>query len=185
MGGIYVEPKDTAFIHMPKCAGTSIRNWLEKERGFHLMPLNKRDIDTKHPTLDIMKKYFDKDKFEYTFVVVRNPYARVISMWRHLIKHNAVPANSTLTEFVFEHADYDTFMRPQSVWFNEDDGVDVLRYETLSKDFQRIKERFNREDDLPFNNRSTTPFSNYENRDVRNHVYDKLKVDFDRFGYEK
>ena len=192
MSGVYISEKDTAFIHIPKCAGTSIREWLRSEGSFDIMSLEKRDFDLKHPTLDDIKAHFGRDKFEYTFAVVRNPYDRVVSMWKHLNvksplrKEYGIEKRTTLQDFVFKYADYEGFMRPQSTWFSEEDGVDVLRFEDLQNEFRRVQKRFGRKDDLLILNEGKKTESDYRGlEDVKNHVYEKMKEDFERFGYSK
>lgn len=64
-----------AFIHIPKNAGTSIRTSLERQ--------NKKMGNMWHHQYWEYEKILDT--IPYVFVVCRNPYSRLISLWKHMI----------------------------------------------------------------------------------------------------
>lgn len=92
------------FVHIPKCGGTSINELLYKTSDIELyngILNNKRIYKTKYPLKKGKKKpnfsqeqhYTAKELYNYnipynhSFTVVRNPYTRVISMWKYQNKH--------------------------------------------------------------------------------------------------
>jgi len=105
------------FIHIPKCGGTSVNELLYKKSDIELYTgtLNKKriirkckklknskkiDIKTKvlqHYTIKEISKY-DID-YKYSFAFVRNPYTRVISMWKYQNKNKKWFNSSTYTVY--------------------------------------------------------------------------------------
>jgi len=68
------------FIHIPKTAGSSFEQWIRDNNITH-------DRQQKHCTYDDAKLIWKK--LGYTFCFVRNPYARMVSMY-HFIGQRAV-----------------------------------------------------------------------------------------------
>tara|TARA_B100001287_G_C22645784_1_gene512626 strand:+ start:430 stop:1074 length:645 start_codon:yes stop_codon:yes gene_type:complete len=100
---LIIEEKKLIFIHIPKCAGTSIENLLinrfnlKNHKQFKKYIFTKRigfKFNLRHLTLEeIEKEYSIKNFDQYTvFTIVRNPYDRFISFtnwakvpnWRYL-----------------------------------------------------------------------------------------------------
>ena len=74
-------PKHKAtFIHIPKTAGSSFEFWIRENNIIH-------DRQQKHCTLEDAKGIWKK--LGYTFCFVRNPYARMVSMY-HFIGQRAL-----------------------------------------------------------------------------------------------
>jgi len=151
------------FIHIPKCAGSSVASALfHKERfpnfkGYHKMSAQdgktyRTNLELKHNTITShTAKEFDSF---YKFTVVRNPYDRFISsyFWK---KSNL--KNLTLLEYLDEaekflekHRNNDVLplidktiphFLPQKNYVLKD-GVnvmdDVFRFEDIKKVFQRL-----------------------------------------------
>ena len=196
------------FTHIPKNAGTSIRQWFlehvpdaESEQGIkkHHTP---HHVHTRH-----------HNNYDY-FAVVRNPYDRLLSQYNfHVEKHAQYLGRKSQLRFkqVFHDryaelkkgfgnwltdphpmADrkskwYDYRWCPQSVWTNE--RTHVLLYENLTEDFRWVQERV--EVDAPLETLNSTSVNNdhstMENRVLlANHrelILSHLLVDFERFGY--
>jgi len=194
------------FTHIPKNAGTSIRQWFtdnvpdaESETGKHQTP---HHVHTRH-----------WDDYTY-FAVVRNPYDRLLSQYHfHLERYNAYvqPKSKLARKQVFqdkyaelregfgpwlEHpypiADrqakwYDYRWCPQSMWCNE--RTHVLKYERLDRDFRWVQEQVGVS--APLETLNTTN-ANTDHRLSANSVLlaphrdlikGHLMVDFKRFGY--
>jgi hypothetical protein len=85
---ILSDRREFVFIHNPKCGGTSVREELmqfDTTSDFFWMydDLNGATIDKAHLPLFIFKKKYPEyfqllDKY-FTFIFVRNPYARIVS----------------------------------------------------------------------------------------------------------
>lgn len=128
-----------AFIHNPKCAGTSISAWLDENFT------TKRG--RKHGHWQEIKEYFPDTVF--TFGVVRNPWSRLASWY-----HYANPDNETFETWFFNRLNRNNgvgfnptmiwarnwynIATPQADWFGDNTNL-VLRYENLQEDFKQIK----------------------------------------------
>ena len=73
------------FIHIPKTGGTSINNTFEKN---NLKTWNTVK-DYGHDPLYILKNNNIIDSSTFVFSVVRNPYTRAFSYWKHFNINNA------------------------------------------------------------------------------------------------
>ena len=194
------------FTHIPKNAGTSIRQWfLDNVPDAGEMPNT-----LKHDTPHHVHRHGD-----YTyFAVVRNPYDRLLSQYHfHLEKYEQYLGRKSQLRFKqsfqdkyaelqkgFSHwlemdypmADrtakwYDYRWCPQSVWTNE--RTHVLLYENLGQDFRWLQERVGVDEPLARVNTTSNDndHSTAENRvllaDHRELILSHLLVDFERFGY--
>jgi len=190
MGGILLKKRNIAFIHIPKTGGQSVRLWLRKENDFDLMPLGQRNINVKHPTYDLIEKHYGEDNIDFAFAIVRNPYARAASLYKHLnrVSKDFQKAKMSFEDFIFDEERYEkTALKPQSTWFSEKDNIHIIRFENLKEEFQYIKEMLGRKDDLPKQNVSRRPSHNsmQYTSEMKKFLYEKCKEDFDRFGYEE
>lgn len=190
MGGILLKNRNIAFIHIPKTGGQSMREWLKREKDFNIMPLNQRNIDVKHPTYDLIKKHYGEENIGFAFAVIRNPYTRAKSLYKHLnrVSGDFRKLKMSFEDFIFDEERYEnTALKPQSTWFSEKDDVHIIRFESLHKDFVYIKDMLGRKDNLPKKNVGRKPKGEsleYTN-EMREFFYKKSKEDFIRFGYEK
>ncbi|WP_438964785.1 hypothetical protein [Winogradskyella sp.] len=171
------------YIHIPRTGGQSVREFLLKEKDAVIMPLNDRRINGKHPDIWTAKEYFGD--LGYTFCTVRNPYDRVVSMFSHLKKVDKnMPSNTDFKKFVFNYADYDTFMKPASRWFNDGDVDYVMRFENLAQDFKDIQAKLNTNRKLIHKNAAPhNNYSMYYDNEIRDFISEKFKGDLERFNY--
>jgi len=68
-----VVSEDNVFLPIPKCASRSIMSWMGLYGGVHVGN-HQHDIVEDH--------FYYRNRFIFT--VVRNPYARAVSIWKHL-----------------------------------------------------------------------------------------------------
>lgn len=185
MGAIYIPKQNATFIHIPRTGGQSTRKWImEYDKNAKIMPLDKRDINVKHPDIWTAKKYFGHD-LGFTFCTVRNPYDRLVSMWGHLKKRDSdMDSNMSFKKFVLEYADYTTFMKPISCWFGPNDIDYIIRFENLNEDFKFIQNRFKTKKILIRKNGSKhEAYTTYYDNELIEFVAKKFKDDLERFNY--
>src|SRR5262249_51651527 len=135
------------FIHIPKCGGTSITSLLYGNSPWHFSAQQVRNIN--------------RDKFEtcYRFSIVRNPWARLYSIYRYAAIEDAQHLLSPLL-FISRHRSFEEFVerglsdyfaqnfhfiRPQTSFLMIDGALAmhaVLKLETVDKDFATIADRF-------------------------------------------
>lgn len=122
------------FAHVPKCAGTSIENYLVTRYGpaafldRKLTPGNKHNwcrTSPQHLSVEQLDRLFPEGFFDAGFAFVRDPLARVRSAFHfHQTKRKKIPAEESFEEWLpriaefdkFAHARFDDHFRPQG-WF--------------------------------------------------------------------
>jgi len=68
------------FIHIPKTAGTSIRNNIAQLTNKE-EPYSETDMELKHKSTILLKKEMDDWDDLYKFTFIRNPYDRMVSFY--------------------------------------------------------------------------------------------------------
>lgn len=191
------------FIHIQKTGGNSVEDVFKSKdrkliRRIEIAPENLR---TKHCYISDIENVIDKEVFKnYTkFCIVRNPFDRLVS-WYSMFKHQTGVKN-TVMEAVNEHCSSfkDFIMLPNEGLFRRfyvnqfdyitvDDkiGVDeILRFESLEKDFNTFKKKVNLKTSLPHKNKSIREesYRKYFNDTLKEIVYNRFQKDFDFFSY--
>ncbi len=94
-----INGRNVLFIHVPKTGGTSIESYLAARAAMSLHNRNKRLFWLKDGTLrkrplpmqhfhgQVLERMFAPDFFDYAFMVVRDPLARLKSEYRHSGTH--------------------------------------------------------------------------------------------------
>jgi len=110
---------DLLFVWIPKAAGSSLVHWLNRELDLRFinhvrvaegLPQEEirqiRALTFGHMSVDrlIDCGYLEPGKLShsFSFCFVRNPYTRVISVWKYLARQKVIPSTWTLDYFVFQ-----------------------------------------------------------------------------------
>lgn len=111
-----LEP-EVVFVWIPKAAGSSMARWLRKNHGltaahnigrlalesFPEYPAH-RGITLGHQNVDSLVTMgllrAETLNAAFSFAIVRNPYTRLASLWRYLIKLRDFPASKSFDDFV-------------------------------------------------------------------------------------
>ncbi|MGL6315389.1 sulfotransferase family 2 domain-containing protein [Vibrio sp. WXL103] len=109
------------FVHIPKSAGTSIATALSTVEGN-----NKAVVKaTRHETLC---DFISRTNFDYAgfkkFCIVRNPYARLYSLYRYLLKskvRHEISSVECFEQFILELNDSDSWALKLSATNNQTD----------------------------------------------------------------
>ena len=189
-----LNPNKLVFVHVPKCAGTSMSRALHcvhhcaTNRGKEW--LTKLNPDNRLRVLD-----FDSSWFSFGFV--RNPFDRMISAWK--TKWVSGPTfdksfleflhyiDKTNNEFAKSHT-Y-SFLDPRQKLFNEDGTQRVNfigRFENLEQDFDLVCSIMSIDKiTLPHERRgSRGSYQQYYNEEAKAIVTERYKKDLERFDYE-
>lgn len=176
------------FIHIPKNAGKSIEKKLfGEEYGGH------------YPISFFKQTYPEQFKHYFKFCVVRNPWDKLVSAY-HYLKSGRM-ANSqkfqkytTFRQFVVEyvnmlsHDQLIDHVKTQSWFITIDGGVcvdEILKFETLDHDFEKIKNKVNYEDVLPhIGELKREHYTHYYDDETIKIVENLYKEDIERFGYK-
>jgi hypothetical protein len=185
------------FIHVPKCAGQSIRKTLFE----NLLPghINVYTYQLIYP-----KRTYDS-YFKFTFV--RNPWDRLVSAYLFMKSGGAHNKDRDWAErHLAAYSDFDSFIqqglhrqemlawphfRPQ-VNFLKDQfgklGVDFIgRVENIEKDMAFIQEKLNIHKELLFINRTQNKkpdYRSYYSPSTRDIVAEVYQEDIQTFGYQ-
>lgn len=196
---ILSEKNEIIFIHVPKCAGTSVKTILQ-QCGFRktLLDLAVEDVETgffRLGTAARMRRHVDPDFWQRSvkFAVCRNPYDRLVSAWSFCRAGGHLDA--PFDYFVRNMASFRAYWiewhctMPQLQHLLVD-GVPavnhVLRFERLDEDFEVIRQLLERPDlRLPHANRSThAPYQEHYTRELQDRVFERFATDFAYFGYD-
>jgi hypothetical protein len=74
------------FVHVPKCAGTSVTAMMERlgdKRFDARMQIGRHWVRPRHMARDTLEQVYFPEMFDYAFMLVRNPVARIISEYRY------------------------------------------------------------------------------------------------------
>jgi hypothetical protein len=154
--------------HVPKTGGTALRNWIRDQRGMWEIPSQRFDLSvgppegdyvlyTGHMRCDFPEKsglFSAKDLSDtFTFLMVRNPYHRVVSLFFHFVRHG----NFQRTFFDFlqvlggareEVSDRSAqriwaMGKPMVSWLgdSEPENLTILRYEEFDQACMALRER--------------------------------------------
>ena len=170
---------NATYFRVPKVASTSI-----------LMTLRKHDEVEKVET-------YDKSIFKFAFV--RNPFDRLASCFRHVIKKGSfqkIQGDDRLSrEMSFESfvdvienteiQNMDIHFRPQHTFFPEAPDY-IGRFEDLSQDFAEVCHKIGiKGAELRHENKTDKiDFKKYYNKQTANKVFKIYQKDFELFNYE-
>jgi hypothetical protein len=196
--GLYFNPplrkgikKDFVFIHINKTAGTSIVDIIGKPFRKHLT--------AKEVIHHIGKKKWDS---AYKFAVVRNPWDKVVSHYKHNIKVNPkrmLDGKEIITFEKWIHAVFGAkkikkyYNRPQHFlpqveWLKDDLGIismnKIILFENLTEGFNEVSKELGLDRELPHLNQTIkSKYQDFYNEETRQIVADWFREDIEKFGY--
>ena len=181
------------FVHIPKCAGTSVRQSLFGRNGGHR-------------PLEIFRTMVPREMFDqsFKFTFVRNPWDRLVSAFFFLKKSELERNRRFARRNLSAYSDFDTFVRQwltrKSIWrfthflpqyhficIDKRLGVDFVGfYENLAEDFAIVAKKINRPTVLREENRlggRSTDYRQYYNDETRDIVAEVYAEDITLLGY--
>lgn len=201
------------FVHIPKCAGTSIEMLLEPDVMVNT-PLGRKHlfgIDDSPPSGPIVLQHLTADQVKnrienhvyneyFKFTFVRNPYAKCFSEYQWWLDHGAT-SKISFKEWLVNHLKpymgFDTFMfyghnKPQHEFIYNNHGkllVDYVgRVENLQNDLNHICDQLQIDYfKTSWDQRSkkdSSQYHQYYDDESREIVEHIYKKDFEYFGYE-
>ena len=199
------------FVHIPKCAGESMKELLisDENKGVHF--LGKHDY--LRAALDVMGSKINDFT---TFAVVRNPFSQVVSFYEHLRKPLYVPKaklkkqypafqqalspqktaklamkldfNSWVKEIYLNREKYHEWHGDQLNWLTDKHNIlrvdRVLKFESLNEDFAKLQEELGIKGKLPHKNQSKKlNYQEYYNEETREIIEREFKPTLKLFDY--
>lgn len=199
---VIVPEKNAIFIHLPKNAGTSVTRWMQNNISFQVKKA-KRKHDGYQESLS---KY---GPFNFSFVVVRNPYDRIVSSYfynkrlfdsreditlQDVEKLNGRKKDKRyrtykLQEIVrkgFAEFVKSKYWHPvQKPQHEMSQGVQhILKYENLQEDFKIVQNYFECDKPLSSSNVSQhRKYQDYYTEELYDIVTKEFKKDLEVFNY--
>lgn len=207
--------KKLLFIHIPKTAGTSITMALAGTKDArthwtlrHHLPFKCRYLpnilfNRELHTVDCAKIMIQKrignripiiDNQYRIFSVVRNPWARTVSWYRDVMRHephrreNRIPDDITFERFIVEFGGF-WGLRKQTHWLVDWAGLIDIDYiakqENLTDDWPRICELIGTDAELPHINADNQSYNwrEYYTDQTRRLIADRYREEIELFGY--
>lgn len=171
------------FLHPTRCAGKSI------ERA--LWGVTPRKGSSDHRTLQRYYSDYGPEVLSYfKFIFVRNPWARLVSIYsarQQIIRHPEFLRHDTFRSALLDGL-FDK-VRPQINWMLVENCpcVDFIgRVRSFDRDFRELCGRLGVQyDSVPHENRSThEPYQSYYDDETQQLVARMFKQDIEFFGYE-
>lgn len=180
----YFKKSKTIFIHIPKCAGTSVASALYGTDPWHFS----------------VKSYSEKVLNEYTcFAVIRDPVDRFYSSYNYLCSRSHLYPNSLYSDasnckdiedffnkFIKGKNDDEInyFMRSQYWYLSDNSGKirvkNVINMNRLDSEFPKsIREIFSFYDDFPQKNVLSKKTSGHRHEDLNKEIRSHYKKDYE------
>lgn len=179
---IYFTPERIAFIHIPKCGGTSVFTQIKK-----LKPGRWERYPGAHATIKTLNK---QDLFFNEYLIqVRNPYDRFISAFHHQQTRKEIKDRVSLEKFLQYLIDDNIkdykdkgLLRRQINWLDESKNMKIFKLEekTIWQYLQTI--------DTSIIEKHSKPFTDEKiklTKEQKKIIYTYYKQDFERFGYNE
>jgi len=191
--------KEFIFLHIPKCAGTSVNKTLKKycENTFEN---SKKSEYAKHAKLPVIRKAIGEKRFNeyHKFTIVRNPWDRILSLyfWGLNVKPHKGIQKSWKKEEDFNSWLINKFIKEDyfKLWGNQIDlmkingvrSIDrIIRFENLKDDWTKLCDHLKIEDDLQHIYKSGhKPYYEYYDKKSIDLVRDIYIKDIKKFNYE-
>ncbi len=202
------------FFHLPKNAGVSVSRALIRQEtslkvkriaSYFIQKLHIgkdnfyfsiKDLEliffNSHITCFNFYKIFNKQKFAFyeKFVVVRNPWDRLVSRYFYSKKINKRFEKFSFKEFVNFDIKYNFDVLNQYRFCTRDKNqfcIDtILKFENLENDFNKLTLKIFNKKDLLFHSNKTNHnyYRDYYDNDLKDLVFKKFKEDINYFKYE-
>jgi hypothetical protein len=184
--------KEWAFIHIPKTAGYNFIKRIEDKPGV----INAHKDLARHMNHQPLQWWLDRgtlNKEQYIFTFVRNPYARIVDLYNHMLTSGNNPGLPEFKEYIMTDVvdtktpaglDYD-FGWPQYKSIENDQGIDVRCYK-MEKELPLVEDYIGHIfTDTRLNSREYNPWQTYYDSETKEKVNEKYKEDFMRFNYDE
>lgn len=191
---IYVDkPRPLTFIHIPKTAGVAISTLLKQHySGYE----GVKNHGGKHADLAKVKRYRKEPGF--VFVVIRNPWDRLVSTYFYYTNRGKISSRDlSFEQFIKKEwsKGWACSNRPQHQYFNEREVDLVVRFEQMETDLipmfdylnvGRSKSKMCNFSHLPQKNttKRQRDYRTYYTPEMVDIVSEKLAADIEMFGYK-
>ncbi len=188
--------KKAVFVPVPKTGSTSVMTALTKSLGGRKLMVGRphRPWLSEHPTAIELKSIHGWWDRYWSFSVVRNPWAWVVSNWfyfrRRAKSHHPmskiVHSTDSVSDFAHKHLGD---LSPQYFWTHTRDGEQMVEYichrETLTDDFRVVASLLGTNATLPWLNKTKHDhYSRYYDDEAADIVGHHFAMDVMLFDYK-
>ncbi len=196
--------KKWAFIHIPKTSGTNFQQRIEVKQGVtnaykdmpdigFIVENEKKDLKflMQHQPLQWWLDRGTLNNEQDVFCFVRNPYARIVDMYNHMLTSGNNPGLPEFKEYIMTDV-VDTKTPagfnfkvgwPQYKFIENDQGIDVKCYK-METELPLVEKYIGYTfTDTRINSREYDPWQTYYDSETKEKVNEKYKEDFKRFNY--
>lgn len=192
--------KKYIFIRTAKTGSTSLIQYLNFVDGHEPIILKEYPYDPNHINSDYIKNHYPEHfKNFFTFAFVRNPWSRMVSIWKmNMVYHPGTPdfkqyvKSIPTLEWMPDKGNHQK--KPREVWLHKyssiyefTKGCDFIgRLENLQQDFNIVCEKIGIPHiKLPHKNKTEHEhYTEYYNDETKQIVAEKYAKDIEYFGYE-
>ncbi|HYW34943.1 MAG TPA: sulfotransferase family 2 domain-containing protein [Balneolaceae bacterium] len=210
---IYSKEKDFLFIHVPKTAGTSMKEVLGPYGGSsgllnfvarrlekfpkvcNSLGLNAKRTYNPHTTYRKIRRILPAERLDniFVFAFVRHPYDRLYSFYHHILAHPEHPWYEKIDNYgtfktMLRHLDEVQEPTQKSYLVDKNGNIKanfIGRFEQINTDFKKVCERLEIPGDLPKkNSREHKKWENVFTDEDKKYAFDFYEEDFEAFGYD-
>lgn len=208
---------DVYFVWIPKVAGSSLTRWLRKSSGVlellnvaRALSVTKEQLNMNkaltvgHQSSDSLIRIglLNPEKIErsWSFAVVRNPFSRVASVWKYLIKKRTISSATSIDDFVdnlfterprigLYNQHGLSMASPMVQWVNQQNWLgprEIFRIEDFSRPdvVEALRSQLETTGPIPSSNVSPPSSSHNSIRaDTLKKIIEFYQEDFEQFGY--
>lgn len=212
------QEKKLIFFHIPKTAGSTVTNILNRvpmdnrlknALSFNLLKIVKeeqKEIDKIYESKTWPPQHINQTKIRqaleisevnvkkfFEFVIVRNPYDRLISL--HNFSNYYTPKTTTFDELLDiceENINIDSYFnfwfKGQMIWINDPltEKLHIFKYEELDKLWDTLREKLKLElSDIPHINVTKNKYISELSQIQKDRIYSLFKDEFETLGYDR
>ena len=185
-----VHTTEWAYIHIPKTAGLNfIKRSEHRQNVGSWVDFNLK----KHENHQTLQWWLNRGIIttQKVFTFVRNPYARIVSLYNHMLTSGNNPELPEFKEFIMKYK-FPTFNYlgfgfdlPQYKFIENDQGIDV-KYYKMETDLPLVEKYIGYIfTDTNINTKFHAPWHTYYDTETKETVNEKYKEDFKRFNYDE
>jgi hypothetical protein len=187
-------PKELKFIHITKCAGSSIEE-IGKKHGLQWGKYDTEysNVDGGWHTIFPSIHPVSIEKYDW-FMVVRNPYTRILSEYAWELKEYSIPKhtkeqmNAFLMDRIKNRDRRGWHYTEQSAYFHPSKTIHILHFENLQHEFHALMRRYNKPHirlDMQENVTKKTFTEKDFSKELLDLIHTVYHTDFERFHYKK
>jgi hypothetical protein len=190
------------FIHIPKCAGTSIESFFGYDYDNKLcFEHNFNNIGhPKHLTLNNYEKILNEESIKkiFKFTIIRNPFDRIVSAYNYSLYSDKIYWNGR-NDYDYKKSllSFENFIKQFKIKIpnsfdhfieTKENKMDyIIRFENINDNFKELCNILNIKDkNLPFENKTPNRknYRDYYDNKTKDIIYSIFEKDLKKYNYD-